>query len=1111
MRSLIKNGFALLTLIAFLLVTSASGAFADVFKGKEPLTAGSGQSISNSVAGVGTCSQGHSDKRLEINNVRVRILNMGGLFWDGDPNVYEVPINTGKMALFAGGIWIGGQVDGKLRIAAARYSNWEFWPGPLKEDADGDGFPEAPANCATYDRIFKVSKDDLKAFKDTGEATSDMKDWPYDLGAPVTDGDGNPNNYNLAGGDLPEMIGDQMLWWVMNDMGNKHTSTNADPIGIEAQVTAFAFRQAGDLGNMTFYRYKLIYKGKATLKDTYMTIWSDPDLGDASDDYVGSDTTLGLGYVWNADNDDGTYKSQPPAVGYDFFRGPITDQNGDGKLDTLGMSTFSYFENSSGDNGDPETGKGIQYYYAMQARNKTGQSLTFGGRGFTAGNKPVRYAFPGDPVTGQGWTEQTPVTTATPNAPSDRRFVMSAGPFTLKPGETQSIVYGIVFGQGANRFESVARMKLADIKAQRLFDSNFKTAPPPDAPRVNVSSVDGDAYLTWGYNATDNNYLNTYQESDPIIPPNQGLATDYIFQGYVVYQYDNLADTEGKVIAVYDADADTDTHNHGQPVGAIYDAGADPNTTELVVNGGNSGVQTFHAVKGLTNYQTYYFGVQAYAYNQDSVPKVLASPVTRLTVVPSKIAAKNGGTTVTATLGQTLASESIGLPTDGSATVRVVNPAAVTGNEYNVVFYDYTLNKVNVVGYDIINKTTGAKVFDGRKAMESTGAELPLATPVAIIDGLEFTVNGAPFTYKDFLTMSNAKGPLANCYGAFAFNGSGFPHPSLPNADRPCAGQQSANASQWGIHTNPDASDISFTRFVARSLRNDNPTRAIPYDFELRFTAAGGKAEAAFTSGAIVDVPFELWNIGVVGTGANDTKDDFRMVAFFNDADGNDKFNLLNADHTISGGTNDPYTDWIYWYEPVNKAAGDAGYKAFLADPNAVGKEVMARMVLVNFNGGNTGATFPTGVNSLMPESGTTFRIVTTKPNVPGVVHKIDTKAIAVKTAQSDVASAALDLIGVVPNPYKGQSNYETRNVEDIVRFTNLPKDYTIRVFTLDGTLVRTLQKSGPDATLQWDLSNDGGLRLASGMYLIHVDVPNLGEKVIKFGVVRKKVQLVNF
>jgi len=53
--------------------------------------------------------------------------------------------------------------------------------------------------------------------------------------------------------------------------------------------------------------------------------------------------------------------------------------------------------------------------------------------------------------------------------------------------------------------------------------------------------------------------------------------------------------------------------------------------------------------------------------------------------------------------------------------------------------------------------------------------------------------------------------------------------------------------------------------------------------------------------------------------------------------------------------------------------------------------------------------------------------------------------------------------------------------------------------------LVRSFEKD--DATtssIDWDLKNQDGIPIASGLYIIHVNAPGLGEKVIKwFGVLR--------
>jgi hypothetical protein len=101
-----------------------------------------------------------------------------------------------------------------------------------------------------------------------------------------------------------------------------------------------------------------------------------------------------------------------------------------------------------------------------------------------------------------------------------------------------------------------------------------------------------------------------------------------------------------------------------------------------------------------------------------------------------------------------------------------------------------------------------------------------------------------------------------------------------------------------------------------------------------------------------------------------------------------------------------------------------------------------------------------------------------------------------------------LDGIGVVPNPYRGASAYEKSQLIDEVRFTGLPESATIRIFTLNGTLIRTLEKSGSGRTLPWDLTTDNQLPIASGLYLIHVDVGNGREKVLKFAVFKKRVHL---
>ncbi|HYE58772.1 MAG TPA: hypothetical protein VD948_09710, partial [Rhodothermales bacterium] len=380
---------------------------------------------------AGNCFGPSATSDLDIGGVRARLYNNGGLFWKGAGNVYNVPKNAlasfpGPSAVFAQGIWIGGYVGTELRQAAATYGNWEFYPVPL------DGNAQVPGgDCRAYDRIYNVSVRDVRTFEQTGQATRDLLEWPVDLGAPVVDGDGVPGNYNLYGGDRPELLGHQSAFWVMNDAGGPHFRTGSKPLGLEVRVTAHAFRSPSDaLFYATVYRYTLINRGRLPITETYFGGFSDPDLGNATDDYIGSDTTLRMGYVYNADNfDEGSYgyDAAPPALGWKILDGPpLHDDNRDGRLETPGLTSFNYYNGGTCNNCDPR-GYSEDYYKFLSARWQDGRRFYACGDGHAlqfASCGLTNWMFSGDPTAPAGqrfWSEFQPTRTAsTPNSPSDR-------------------------------------------------------------------------------------------------------------------------------------------------------------------------------------------------------------------------------------------------------------------------------------------------------------------------------------------------------------------------------------------------------------------------------------------------------------------------------------------------------------------------------------------------------------------------------------------------------------------------------------------------------------------------------------------------------------------
>jgi hypothetical protein len=423
------------------------------------------------------CDTGTATAVLDANNVRASLYNNGALFWKGGGNLFNVPkAPPGRPmvpnAIFVASLHFGGYVGNELVQASADYHNWEYTPGPL--DAAG----RLPESCAPFDRIASVRLADVQALR-RGTVTEAVRSWPHAWGAPVVDGDGVPGNYNLAGGDRPELLGTETHWWVMNAMG-PHRRTGSKPFPLEMQVSAFAMPSLPGFGpfvpaldNSVVLRYRLVWHGAVPLTDAYLGFYVDPDLGNSSDDYVGSDTTLRMGFAYNADNfDEGSdgYGTPPPAVGLLALDGPpMHDDDRDGRPERPGFTSFLYYNGGTGLDGEPR-GNTTDYYNYLRARWQDGRQIYACGNGHAslyASCGPTRWMWPGDPVTRAFWSEFRPSLSnpfnpnqpVTPNAPSDRRFVMGMGPLVFQPGAVQDFVFAFVWARGNDHLDSVSRLR----------------------------------------------------------------------------------------------------------------------------------------------------------------------------------------------------------------------------------------------------------------------------------------------------------------------------------------------------------------------------------------------------------------------------------------------------------------------------------------------------------------------------------------------------------------------------------------------------------------------------------------------------------------------------
>ncbi|MFZ0389083.1 MAG: hypothetical protein WAN36_01385, partial [Calditrichia bacterium] len=147
-------------------------------------------------------------------------------------------------------------------------------------------------------------------------------------------------------------------------------------------------------------------------------------------------------------------------------------------------------------------------------------------------------------------------------------------------------------------------------------------------------------------------------------------------------------------------------------------------------------------------------------------------------------------------------------------------------------------------------------------------------------------------------------------------------------------------------------------------------------------------------------------------------------------------------------------------------------------------------------------------VTPVEPQPGDEFIIRTQKQFKTGDYFEFSTKA---PRQDQELAKNELDLIKVVPNPYVLGASWERRTLfssgrgERKIDFIHLPSRCTIRIFTLSGALVKTINHDNMmiDGAESWNLISDDGMEIAYGVYVYHVEAPKVGNYIGKFAIIK--------
>jgi photosystem II stability/assembly factor-like uncharacterized protein len=144
------------------------------------------------------------------------------------------------------------------------------------------------------------------------------------------------------------------------------------------------------------------------------------------------------------------------------------------------------------------------------------------------------------------------------------------------------------------------------------------------------------------------------------------------------------------------------------------------------------------------------------------------------------------------------------------------------------------------------------------------------------------------------------------------------------------------------------------------------------------------------------------------------------------------------------------------------------------------------------------------------PGDGDVLELVTIKPFTRADSYRFSISEANVPRLASDIPESALDAIRVVPNPYvvthvAEPRQYGSAQGDRQLHFTNLPAKCIIRIFSVSGQLVQTINVDNNFGINRyiWDMRNSFGYEIPYGVYVYHVDAPGVGNKTGKFAVIK--------
>ncbi len=1060
-----------------------------------------------------------------------------------------------KIVLLNGGFLIGGYIKpGTLEqrnfvsgVFGSRRM-FDYIPGKIGMDKND---PKA--------KIYIVQSSDPPFSK----SWIDWKD-AVELGAEFYDGDGdgkyNPIDKNNNGlwdenEDRPNLIGDFTAWCVFNDgVPENQRRLPEKPLGIEVHQTIWAYSSITSLSNSIFIRYRVIFKGNqlypelTKLDSVVFSFINDPDIGNYQDDLLGTDTLLNASYSYN-NGDDAEFLTNPPAIFFQLLQGPqafipgitFQDNNGNGIFDegdipittanlfidplfnkelkgakNLGLNSTNYLRYSGSITSNTYYNFLNGLTYDGKKHNPCQHDLGVVVGGVNCNEVNPKFVFSGDPVTYKGWIN---------NREFDVISFTNTERFTLEKGKPVDIVLAYSIGRGSNALNSITVGRRFCELNRILFEKNFIKDISLPITKLKSRSFENRVDLFW---ETKDDFLFNSQ----FISSTGDTLLNLYFERYELWAhstpdaYYGNDTTRAKMLVAYDVENDLDnlyiTDKDGIIIKNIFYKGiqlspskySNPLTGIIVYSIDKN---PFNGKK-LSKSDRLFFSLRKIYLNRTStdIIEIYNKPgnflinstydmAVRATV--SKILEVIPGEDLNTPLfleQQTLKGSTNA--TEAKVLIEELDKSKLTDDNYSISFKRFGSSNEYKLFWRLKNLTKNQILIDSQTIYYNKDQSYVL------VDGFSPKIEWIEPEIKDlqYKPESNIwfKPPRYEISGAFYMgeeavkNKSGIYIYSLGNS-----GRIKSNITRFDKLRKIEI-QFGKTQYAYRFVSNTLGTKF--------FSAAqtAGDLNVGNPGVYFVEVPFQVW------LKDERFKEQRQLACAFIEARssiGGNPDGEWNPDTNIVK-TKEYIIIFDQTYDPTGKQMEYVGYLP------TTGTKVFAELLgwnppaEANFtpeqirraNSPWFDALLVVGLEKISAVSTYQQGDVLTIP-ISYVLTEQDTFYYQSKSASNKLSTEEkkqlVNNINVFPNPYFEWDDTRAYG-SGVITFSNLPEEVTINIYTLSGVFVKRLNENDKSSIsspfIQWDMKNESGNKVASGVYLAHIKT-NYGDKVLKFSIVRMK------